>query len=124
MRHLLLAATMLAALPATADQRFEAVLAGHALLPAFTMTLPPVDAPRDALVSGKFAGPGNLRIDAPGAVMGDTGPLHGSRPTGIAFPFIGQPVQGFSGMLSMTISSKLSSLRPSPPDIRSSASVS
>ena len=29
------------------------------------------------------------------------GPLHGSRATGIAFPFIGQPVQGFSGIKSM-----------------------
>ena len=98
MRRLLLAATMLVALPASADQRFEATLAGHAVLPAFTMALPPADAPRDALLSGKFAGPGNLRIDAPGAVMGDTGALHGNRPTGIAFPFIGQPVQGFSGI--------------------------
>ena len=61
MRRLcLLAATMLAALPAAADQRFDATLAGHAQLPAFTMALPPADAPRDALLSGKFAGPGNL----------------------------------------------------------------
>jgi hypothetical protein len=104
MRALLLAATALIGLGATAeaDQRFEAVLAGHAILPAFTMAVPPADAPRDALVSGKFAGPGNLRIDRPGAVMGDTGPLHGSRQTGIAFPFIGQPVQGFSGIKPVT----------------------
>ena len=104
MRRLLLAtvffmgAAVSLALPAAADTRFEARLAGHAILPAFTMAVPPADAPRDALVSGKFAGPGNLRIDRPGAVMGDTGPMHGSRPTGIAFPFIGQPVQGFSGI--------------------------
>lgn len=98
MRRFLLATALIAAGPAFADQRFESTLAGHAILPAFTMTLPPADAPRDALVSGKFAGPGNLRIDRPGAVMGDTGPMHGSRPTGIAFPFIGQPVQGFSGI--------------------------
>jgi hypothetical protein len=104
MRRLLLAATTLAAFsaPASADTRFEAMLAGHAFLPAFSMALPPADAPRDALVSGKFAGPGNLRIDRPGAVMGDTGPLHGRRPTGIAFPFIGQPVQGFSGIKPVT----------------------
>jgi hypothetical protein len=86
------------AAPALADQRFEATLAGHAILPAFTMAVPPADAPRDALVSGKFAGPGNLRVDRPGSTPGDTGPMHGSRPTGIAFPFIGQPVQGFSGI--------------------------
>lgn len=46
---------------AHADQRFEATLAGHAILPAFTMALPPADAPRDALVSGKFAGPGDRK---------------------------------------------------------------
>ncbi len=86
------------AMPAAANQRFEATLAGHAVLPAFTMALPPADAPRDALLSGKFAGPGNLRIDRPGTVMGDTGSTGGRRPTGIAFPFIGQPVQGFSGI--------------------------
>lgn len=98
MRRFLLATALIAAGPALADQRFEATLAGHAVLPAFTMVLPPADAPRDALLSGKFAGPGNLRIDRPGAVMGDTGAMHGNRPTGIAFPFIGQPVQGFSGI--------------------------
>jgi len=100
MRALLLSAVAAIGLvtPALADQRFESMLAGHAILPAFTMTLPPADAPRDALVSGKFAGPGNLRIDRPGAVMGDTGAMHGNRRTGIAFPFIGQPVQGFSGI--------------------------
>lgn len=100
MRALLLsaAAALAVAAPAGADQRFEATLAGHAILPAFTMALPPADAPRDALVSGKFAGPGNLRVDRPGSIPGDTGPIQGRRPTGIAFPFIGQPVQGFSGI--------------------------
>ncbi|MBP0465335.1 esterase-like activity of phytase family protein [Roseomonas sp. PWR1] len=98
MRRFLLATALIAAGPAFADQRFEATLAGHAVLPAFTMAVPPADAPRDALLSGKFAGPGNLRIDRPGAVMGDTGAMHGNRPTGIAFPFVGQAVQGFSGI--------------------------
>jgi hypothetical protein len=85
-----------------ADQRFDSTLVGHAILPAFTMAVPPADAPRDALVSGKFAGPGNLRVDRPGAIMGDTGPMHGRRTTGISFPFIGQPVQGFSGIKPVT----------------------
>ena len=92
------AAAISLASTAEADQRFEATLAGHAMLPAFTLAVPPADAPRDALVSGKFAGPGNQRVDRPGAIPGDTGPMHGRRPTGIAFPFIGQPVQGFSGI--------------------------
>ncbi len=100
MRAILLpaVAAIALAMPAAANERFEATLAGHAVLPAFTMALPPADAPRDALLSGKFAGPGNTRIDRPGAVMGDTGPAGGRRQTGIAFPFIGQPVQGFSGI--------------------------
>lgn len=100
MRSLLLAAVAAAALlnPALADQRFEATLAGQAVLPAFTLIPPPADAPRDALVSGKFGGPGNLRIDRPGSVAGMTGPAPAGRPTGYSFPFIGQPVQGFSGI--------------------------
>jgi hypothetical protein len=107
MRATLLAATALLGLAAgagaapgtaRADQAFPATLAGHAILPAFTMALPPADAPRDVLVSGKFAGPGNLRVDRPGSIPGTTGPAPGGRATGIAFPFIGQPVQGFSGI--------------------------
>ena len=98
LRVLFLSSVLCLSAPAFADQRFEATLAGHAILPAFTMVVPPADAPRDALVSGKFAGPGNIRVDAPGSVMGDTGAMHGNRQTGIAFPFIGQPVQGFSGI--------------------------
>lgn len=100
MRKLLLAATAAIALTAgaRADQRFEATLAGHAILPAFTMALPPADAPRDLLVSGRFAGPGNLRNDRIGSIPGTTGTGAGTRPTGLSFPFIGQPVQGFSGI--------------------------
>ncbi|MFO1107093.1 MAG: esterase-like activity of phytase family protein [Amaricoccus sp.] len=82
---------------ARAEETLPATLAGFAALPALTLALPPADAPRDALVSGKFAA-GPTRVDAPMSVIGDTGPAQGSRPTGIAFPFIGQPVQGFSGL--------------------------
>ncbi len=86
---------MLAASPAVAEQVFPATLAGHALIPALTLIAPPVDAPRDAWVSGKFTGP--ARNDRPMSVMGDTGRLHGRRATGIRLPFVGQPVQGLSG---------------------------
>ncbi|WP_043364345.1 esterase-like activity of phytase family protein [Belnapia sp. F-4-1] len=99
MRRLLFATTaLLMAAPALAQNRFEASLAGHAILPAFTMALPPADAPRDALLAGKFAGSGNTRTDQPGSIPGTTGPASAGRPTGISLPFIGQPVQGFSGI--------------------------
>jgi hypothetical protein len=100
MRRFLLAATALAAFaaPAAADTRFEAALVGHAMLPAASFVAPPAGAPPGFAVSGRFTRPGNQRTDAVGTVPGDTGPLHGSRPTGLSVPFQGQPVQGFSGI--------------------------
>jgi len=95
-------ATALSALitaPAIADNGeavFPATLAGHAYIPALTLTPPPAGAPRDAWVSGKFAA-GPTRMEEPMSVEGTTGGLHGNRGTGVYFPFIGQPVQGFSG---------------------------
>lgn len=88
-------ATTLAALPVLAEQAFPARLAGHAHIPALTLTPPPADAPRDAWISGKFTG--GDRNDLPMSVTGTTGGLHGNRATGIRLPFIGQPLQGFSG---------------------------
>lgn len=94
--RLIVLPALIACAPALAQEAtFPATLAGHALLPALTLVPPPADAPRDAAVSGKFTGP--VRNDVPGSVAGDTGPLHGKRPTGIALPFAGQPVQGLSG---------------------------
>ena len=93
-RFLPLALLALAA-PAAAEENFPATLAGHAYLPALSLIAPPADAPRDAMISGKFTGP--ARNDVPMSVPGDTGTLHGKRLTGINMPFIGQPMQGFSG---------------------------
>ncbi len=100
MRSALLAAVFgLATMSAVhADQAFEGVLVGHAILPAATYVAAPDAAGPGFAVSGKFAGPGNRRVDQVGSVPGDTGAMHGRRPTGIAFPFKGQPVQGFSGI--------------------------
>ncbi|WP_323011004.1 esterase-like activity of phytase family protein [Paracoccus sp. (in: a-proteobacteria)] len=80
---------------ALAEEVFPARLAGHAVLPAFTMVPPPADAPRDLWISGRFAA--GARNDVPMSVMGDTGAAYGSHQTGIALPFLGQPVQGMSG---------------------------
>ena len=90
MRNTLLAAALAAAVPTLAHaeeaKRFDAVLAGHAVLPAETLIPAPADAPLALQVSGKFTERGNpARIDA--------------APTdGAELPFKGQPVQGFSGI--------------------------
>lgn len=83
------------AVPALAEDVFPATLAGHVVLPAFTIIPAPADAPVDAQTSGKFTGAARNMIS--GSVMGDTGGLHGKRPTGLSLPFSGQPMQGFSG---------------------------
>ena len=98
MRRLLLATALLAAGPALADQRFEATLAGHAILPAATFVAPPEGAPPGFAISGRFTGAGNTRNEQVGSAPGDTGPAYGSRRTGLSLPFNGQPVQGFSGI--------------------------
>jgi hypothetical protein len=83
------------ALPAAAETTFPATLAGHALIPAATFVAPPTDAPKDAALSGKFTGA--ARTMEVGTVPGDTGAMHGKRPTGLSVPFEGQPLQGLSG---------------------------
>ena len=100
MRRILLAtiAVVSLALPAAAEQRFEARLAGHAILPAATFVPPPAASPPGFAASGRFAGATTARIAQPGSVMGNTGPAYGNRETGIPLPFQGQPVQGFSGI--------------------------
>jgi len=99
MRYLLTALSVFVCLgTAKAEEAFPAVLAGHAILPANSFITPPADAPPGLLQSGRFTGPGNLRVEAYGSIPGDTGAVHGRRPTGLALPFNGQPVQGFSGI--------------------------
>ncbi|MBU2957749.1 esterase-like activity of phytase family protein [Paracoccus sp. 1_MG-2023] len=86
--------TILAALLATtaaahADApRFEAVLKGHAVLPADTLLPAPEDAPAFLQSSGKFTGEGNRRS------LAEPGP-------GPEMPLAGQPLQGFSGIKAM-----------------------
>lgn len=103
MRRLLLATvfSLAAAMPAGADTRFEAVLAGHAVLPAATFVAPPEDAPEYFRISGRFTGPGNVRNERPGSVPSVSLPGYGARPTGLALPFEGQPLQGWSGIVTL-----------------------
>ncbi len=87
--------TALVSLPVAAETTFPATLAGHALIPAATFIPAPADAPKDAQMSGKFTGA--ARVMKAGTVPGDTGGMHGKRPTGLSLPFEGQPLQGMSG---------------------------
>ncbi|MBB5690508.1 esterase-like activity of phytase family protein [Roseomonas alkaliterrae] len=98
MRRLLLATCVLLAGPALADQRFEARLAGHAILPAATFIAPPADAPPGFAISGRFTGGPVQRNEQPESRPGSTGPAYGNRATGLSLPFRGQPLQGFSGI--------------------------
>lgn len=96
MRLILALLACSAATPALTEEVFPATLAGHAILPAFTMVTPPRDAPHDLWVSGKFTG--KQRNQDPMTVEGDVGKAYGGHKTGISLPFIGQPVQGMSGL--------------------------
>jgi len=102
-RPVLLSAAILGLVsPVHAEETFAATLAGHALIPATTFIAPPpADAPKDAAISGKFAGA--ARVMEPESVMGDTGAAHGKRSTGIMLPFKGQPLQGLSGFAIATV---------------------
>lgn len=66
--------------------RFEATLAGHAVLPAETLISAPADAPDALQTSGKFTNSGNPARLTNEPSNGDT------------LPFNGQPLQGFSGI--------------------------
>ncbi|GAQ79789.1 hypothetical protein KFL_000380225 [Klebsormidium nitens] len=89
-----------AAAPATAATKYNATLVGHALIPANTFQAPPADAPAQLNVSCKYCSGtnGNRRIDTLGAFVGTDGNGTVVRPTGLSYPFVGQPLQGLSGI--------------------------
>jgi hypothetical protein len=102
-RHVWLATTAIATLfatAATAQTKYPAVLEGHAILPAMTLVPAPADAPPGLQISGRYAGPPGKRVDTPEGVPGISAlsDKDAPRPTGISFPFKGQPVQGLSGI--------------------------
>ncbi len=98
------AVALLAGAAAAEAEKVTATLKGHAALPALTFALPPSDAPEALMKSGRFTAPGNARTEELYAVEGRTwiGPRDGEkRATGLSLPFVGQPVQGFSGVQSL-----------------------
>ena len=92
---LLLATLGLSSAIQAEEKAYTATLAGHALLPALSLITPPADAPKDAWLSGKFIDA--KRNHSAMSRLGNTSALHGNRNTELASPFIGQPLQGFSG---------------------------
>ncbi|MBL8584562.1 MAG: esterase-like activity of phytase family protein [Rhizobiaceae bacterium] len=97
MLRLLLSTVAVAAISTSVladEQVFTAKLAGQAILPANTIIKAPDDAPEHLRTSGKFSTPDRKRATELGSVPGKDG----VRPTGLALPFDGQPVQGFSGI--------------------------
>ncbi len=84
-----------AALPMQAQTAFPATLAGHVVMSAQSFIDAPADAPADLQISGKFTS--GKRVGALGTVEGTSG----GRPTGVSLPFMGQPLQGHSGIKKM-----------------------
>ena len=85
---------------AQAQQKFPAVLEGHAVLPAMTLVPPPADAPASLKISGRYAAAAGKRTDTPDSVAVNSAlsDRAAPRPTGGKLPLTGQPVQGFSGI--------------------------
>lgn len=81
-----LALATVVASPIAAQDRVPATLEGHAVLPAYSFSAVPDDAPREAWTSGKFT-QGAEPIRTPMSVEAN----------GLMRPFFGQPLQGFSG---------------------------
>ncbi|MCD2181215.1 esterase-like activity of phytase family protein [Rhizobium sp. GN54] len=79
------------------EKEFPATLKAHAILPANTIIAAPADAADYLKTSGKFSTADRKRAETPGTVMGKDG----VRETGLALPFDGQPMQGFSGIKTM-----------------------
>ncbi|WP_026435575.1 esterase-like activity of phytase family protein [Acidovorax sp. JHL-9] len=80
---------------ALAQQAYPATLVGHAVLPALSLIAAPKAAPADLQTSGKFTT--GSRVEKLASVEGKSV----GRPTGIALPFKGQPLQGHSGIKRM-----------------------
>lgn len=96
-----IAAVLLATSALAEPQKVTATLKGHAMLPALTFAVPPADAPQAFNISGRFTGEGNARTEVLYSVEGRTwirNEGHERRATGLSLPFVGQPVQGFSGV--------------------------
>ncbi len=83
-----------------AQPAVRAELVGHALLPAATFIPPPADAPALFRMSGRYLHSDGRRRDKPGSVPGVAflSDPKAPRPTGMDGPFVGQPIQGFSGI--------------------------
>ncbi|KXS12580.1 hypothetical protein M427DRAFT_34598 [Gonapodya prolifera JEL478] len=98
---LLLAATFLVVTGINAQQKFPAVLKGHALLADSFRVDVPADAPEFFQTAGKYTGSGKKRMDKIGglpAVFDTNADPSTPRPVNVSLPIKGQSVQGMSGV--------------------------
>jgi hypothetical protein len=84
-RATVLVSLVTAALPVAAQEMMPATLAGHAVLPAFSFSAPPPDAPDETWISGRFTA-GMVPVNTPQSLEAN----------GLMRPFFGQPLQGVS----------------------------
>ncbi|OYX12432.1 MAG: glycerophosphodiester phosphodiesterase [Rhizobiales bacterium 32-66-8] len=100
---LLVGTSFLAGAALAQDTVYPAKVEGQVVLPAGTFVPAPSDAPADLNVSGKFTSADRVRNDSVGSVPATSvlSNAQAPRPTGLSLPFQGQPVQGFSGIVSL-----------------------
>ena len=86
-----------------AQTEVQAVLAGHAFVPASTTVAAPADAGPLFATAGKFTAGNRQRTQALNSLPGVTfvGDPKFSRLSGGTLPITGQSVQGFSGIVSL-----------------------
>ncbi|MGH7850357.1 MAG: esterase-like activity of phytase family protein, partial [Thermodesulfobacteriota bacterium] len=81
---------------ASGQEKSEAVLSGHAVVPLMSILTPPGDVPGHLQTSGKYTHPDSKRRDDVGAISGKDR----NKPSvkDVFLPVEGQPFQGFSGI--------------------------
>jgi hypothetical protein len=81
---------------ASGQEKVDAVLSGHAVVPLMSILTPPGDVPGHLQTSGKYTHPDSKRRDDVGAISGKD--RNKPRVKDVYLPVEGQPFQGFSGI--------------------------
>ena len=81
---------------ASGQEKVDAVLSGHAVVPLMSILTPPGDVPGHLQTSGKYTHPDAKRRDDVGVISGKD--RNKPRVKDVYLPVEGQPFQGFSGI--------------------------